>query len=347
MTPDQQKKLDNITGAGEDGKWFAMWAVLFPDADRPSSPYADDLAGFMAGEVHRWCKPLYEALLRHMINDDQFERFYGRLMRSSSAFLSTFSGPSADGQPSSLDAFLEDWFGNNPEEPPDDAARAFSPVPQTGPLTLPGDGSGLDASTFQPIDSTRNISIPQQTANHPEITMDGPMRPEDEPDFTLAWAAIQFPTSDGNQFADTFPSAGQYQDAGDPQPSTSSFDGFGFGQTNPHLDAGYPLAPRVYRGPELFQHGSSLSGWYGPRTPQQSPTAALSGGLMNDYGNDNFTPHMAHHSPGATSFIQAAAGRHSGGGGHAQGAVGGRVSALQPRQQQQHNQYERTGPRHF
>ncbi|KAK2041410.1 hypothetical protein LZ31DRAFT_567957 [Colletotrichum somersetense] len=353
MTPDQQRKLDNITATGDYGKWLAMWTVLFPDADPPSSPYADDLGEFMAEEVHRLFKPLCRVLLRSVMNDDLFEQYYGRLTRSSSSFLATFSGPladrgpisSADGQPSSLTTSLEDWVRVNLEEPPDNAAQAFSPVPQTGSFTLPDDGSSFGASTSQPIDPTRNISIPQQTANHPEITVGGSMQPADESDFTWASTAIRFPIGDDNQFANSFLPVGRYQDA-NPHPSTSSFDGFGFGQTNTHLDVGYPRAPQIYHVPEVFQHGSSLNSFlYGPRTPQQLPTAAIPGGFMNDYGNDNFTPQMTY-SPGTTSFIQAAAGRQSGG--HAQEAVGDHVSGPQRRLlQQQRSQHERTGPRHF
>ncbi|KAK2030805.1 hypothetical protein LX32DRAFT_637863 [Colletotrichum zoysiae] len=357
MTPDQQRRLDNITANGDDGKWFATWSVLFPDADPPPSPYADDLGEFMVGEVHRRLKPLCRVLLRSMVNDDLFEQYYDRLTRSSSSFLATFSGPltgrgpipSADGQPSSLNASLEDWaedwVRDNIAEPLGTAARAFSPAPQTGSFTLPDDGSSFGASASQPVDPTRNIGIPQQTANHPEMTVSGPM----QPDFTWDLTAIHFPMGDDNQFADSFPPVDPYQDA-NPHPPASSFDGFGFGQPNPHPDVGYPRAPQMYyHAPEVFQHGISLDGLYGPRTPQQQPTAALPAGFMNDYGSDNFTPQMTY-SPATTSFMQAAAGRQSGG--HAQEAVGDHVSGPQRRrrqqqQQEQHSRYERTGPRHL
>ncbi|EFQ26959.1 hypothetical protein CGRA01v4_07954 [Colletotrichum graminicola] len=352
MTQDQQTQLDQITATSEDGKWFAMWSVLFPDTDPPSSPYADadDLGGFMAGEVHRLWRPLYRALLRPFMDDDQFERYHNLLMRTSSSYLSTFSSslagrgpiPYADGQPSSLNPSLEHWVQNIPEELPNNTGRGFSPVmspsaflpatPQAGSYTLPDDDASLDASSSHTIDSTGNLSIPQGMPDDPENTVDGLMRPEEAPHLMSAFTAGQFPVHN-NQYTNTLPPVNRYQES-NPNPSTS---GFGFGPTNSPLHAGYVYGPQIYD-PGVFQN-SSLSNFYGTRSPQQLQTAAIVDQLMSQYGDGNYTPHIT--SPGMIGFSQVA--RHQSGG-HAPEPVGDDVSV--PQRRRQHNQFERTGPRH-
>ncbi|KAK1573648.1 uncharacterized protein LY79DRAFT_593797 [Colletotrichum navitas] len=354
MTQDQQTQLDQITATNEDGKWFAMWSVLFPGTNPPSSPYADadDLGGFIAGEVHRLWRPLYRALLQPFMDDDQFERYHSLLVRTSSSYLSTFSSllagrgpmPYADGWPSSLHTSLEHWVQDSPEEPPNNTDRGLSPVmspsaflpttPPAGSCTLPDDGSSLDASSSHTIDSTGNVSIPREMSNDPETMVDRPMRPEEAPNLMWAFTAGQFPPIiENNQYTNTLPPVDRYQES-NPNPSTS---GFGFGPTNSPLGAGYTHAPPIYD-PGVFPN-SSLSNFCGSRSPQQLRTAAILDQFMSHYDDGNYTPHIT--SPGIIGFSQAA--RHQSGGPAPQ-PVGDGIPV--PQRRRQHNHFERTGPRH-
>ncbi|KAK1977756.1 hypothetical protein LZ30DRAFT_730968 [Colletotrichum cereale] len=362
MTRDQQTQLDQITATSEDGKWFAMWAVLFPDTEPPSSPYVDpeDLGGFMAGEVHRLCRPLYRALLRPVMDDDHFERHYTLLVQNSSSYFSTFSRPLGGPLNTSLEDLVRDSLG----EPQNAAARGFSPVmspsaflpqtPQARSYTLANDDRQLDAGSSHITDPTGSITIPERMLDHSEITVEGPIFPEGTSQLMWAFTAGQFPRVDNSQYTNTVFPLDRYQQA-NPNPSTGFFDVFGVRPADSYLDAGYNHARQIYD-PELSQH-SSLTDFYefrGPQqlhpaasaqypsrpqeivfnpgqayTPQPSGQAAILEGFMNHDEDDNYTSHIT--SPGMIGLRHVARHRF---GGHAPAPVNDDTLVRRGRRQQ-------------
>ncbi|KAK1992717.1 hypothetical protein LX36DRAFT_587863 [Colletotrichum falcatum] len=327
MTQDQQRELDriNVNATSEADKWFAMWAILFPGAEPPLSPFVDqdNLGGFIAEEVHRELKPLYRDLHRPAMDDDEFERHHGALVERSRSHFSALSGPlagrdplpdaaaAADGPPSAhgLRGILQ--------EPPDNAAppgeglsqamtpSAFlPPTPQAGPCALPEDGGGLDASSSSHTTGPTGdaASVPQQTAYYyPEDTVDQILRPGEASHLMWAFPAGQFrfPMGDNSQYADPFPPMDGYHQDADPVPPWvgSFFDGSGFAPPSPHPDAGYghphPPPPIYGPGAGVFQHGPFANPYAPPRSSSQQlhHPAVISQGVANRHGNDGYAAH--------------------------------------------------------
>ncbi|KZL64300.1 hypothetical protein CI238_00603 [Colletotrichum incanum] len=297
MTQDQQAQLEGITANSEDGKWFAMWDILFPGAEHPGSPYVDpeNLGEFIVGEVHRWSRPMYRELLHPFMDDDQFEQHFTSLVHNSNSFLSAFpdslasSGlsPPVNEQRSSSGVSLGDEGRTFLEEPPNTAtqgsSRALSRdavVRQTlvaSSSTLPDGGRRLHDNSSQhnaaspTAGLTGNVITSQQTMNGSEDTVGGMMLPEGMSQFMWTLTAGQFPTNDNSQYANTLTSAYTHQQANS-IPSTRFFDDFGVGPINPQPNLGYSHAHQVYnRG--ISQHRSLADG-YESYSPQQLRTTA-------------------------------------------------------------------------